>query len=87
MRALREKHAAELAKLEGAEKNTFMAKLNVTQGVNNLKRIPTVINAMRDRGVEVHGVIYDLGTGLLEEVPTDETEDVAVNRITTFETK
>ena len=87
MRALREKHADELAKLEGLEKSTYMAKLNVTQGVNNLKRIPTVIDAMRDRGVQVHGVIYDLATGLLEEVPTDEDDETISKRISTFETK
>lgn len=87
MRALREKHADELAKLEGMEKSTYMAKLNVTQGVNNLKRIPTVIDAMRERGVQVHGVIYDLATGLLDEVPTDEDEETSHKRITAFETK
>jgi len=87
MRALREQHADELAKLEGADKNNYLAKLNVKAGVENLKRIPTVIDAMRERGVQVHGVIYDLATGLLEDLEVGEEEEVGKKRIAAFETK
>ena len=87
MRALREKHADELAKLEGTEKSNFLAKLNVQAGVENLRRMPTVIDAMRDRGLQVHGVIYDLATGLLEDLECNEDKDVGEKRIAAFETK
>ncbi|KAI6807301.1 hypothetical protein KC332_g13553 [Hortaea werneckii] len=87
MRALREKHAAELAKLEGAEKMNHMAKLNVSAGVDVLKRIPTVIDAMRERGLEVHGVLYHLASGKLEEVECKEDESVAKGREEAFERK
>lgn len=87
MRALREKHADELAKLEGTDKTTYMAKLNVEAGVENLRRIPTVIDAMRDRGLQVHGVIYDLATGLLDEVDTSENDETGQKRVSAFETK
>ena len=87
MRMLREKHAEELAKLEGAEKTTYLAKLNVQQGVENLKRMSTVIDAMRDRGLQVHGVIYDLATGLLEDLECSEDEEAGGKRIAAFETK
>ncbi|KAK5174051.1 uncharacterized protein LTR77_001131 [Saxophila tyrrhenica] len=87
MRMLREKHAGELAKLEGKDKSNYMAKLNVQQGVGNLRRIPTVIEAMQERGLQIHGVIYDLGTGLLEDLECGEDEDAVKNRIAAFETK
>ena len=87
MRVLREQHADELVKLEGAEKSTYMAKLNVQAGVENLRRMSTVIDAMRDRGLQVHGVIYDLATGLLNEVECKEDEDTGKKRLAAFETK
>ena len=87
MRVLRERYAEELAKLEGTEKTTYMAKLNVQNGVENLRRIPTVIDHMRERGVQVHGVIYDLATGLLDEVDCSENDDVGKIRVSAFETK
>lgn len=87
MRTLREKHADELAKLEAPEKTTHLAKLNVNAGVETLKRIPTVIDAMAERGLQVHGVIYDLSTGLLDDLEIDEDEGAGKKRIAAFETK
>lgn len=87
MRALREKHADELAKLEGADKSNYMAKLNVKAGVENLKRMNTVIGAMQERGLKVHGVIYDLATGLLDEVDCSEDDTSGETRVATFLTK
>ena len=87
MRKLREDHAAELQKLEGQEKSTCLAKLNVKDGVEKLRRIPTVLEAIRDRGLQVHGVLYDLSTGLLEDLQCDEDKKDADKRIDAFETK
>lgn len=64
---------------------TFLAKKNVQAGVEALKRIPTVIDAMRERGLDVHGVIYHLGTGILEEVDEPEDEKKSTRRVTVFE--
>ncbi|KAK5130737.1 hypothetical protein LTR08_001724 [Meristemomyces frigidus] len=85
MRMLRERHAAELAKLEGAAKTTAMSKINVQAGVEVLRRIPTVLHAIRDRGLKVHGLIYDLDTGLLEEVDCGEPIEMGAARETAFE--
>lgn len=87
MRALREQHADELAKLEGSDKSTYMAKLNVKAGVENLKRMSTVIDAMKERGLKVHGVIYDLATGLLDEVDCSEDDGVGEKRVAAFLTQ
>lgn len=87
MRALREKHAEELAKLEGPEQKTALAKLNVQQGVRVLKSIPTVIDAIRERGLQVHGAFYDLASGIVEEIDCGEHEDVSKAREAAFERK
>ncbi|KAF1822299.1 carbonic anhydrase [Dissoconium aciculare CBS 342.82] len=85
LRLLREKYSDELAAMDEAERGTFLAKENVRAGVEHLKRIPTVINAIRERGLELHGVIYNLGTGKLEEVTCDEDEAFCVKRVAAFE--
>ena len=87
MRALREKHANELGRLEGAEKVNMLTKLNVQAGVNVLRRIPVIVDAIRDRGLQVHGAVYNLGSGVLEEVDYDESEDADKHRRATFELK
>jgi len=87
IRALREKYADELEAMDPSERGTFLAKKNVQAGVETLKRIPVVIDAMRERGVQVHGLLYNLGSGLLEEVETPEEEKVSSKRVTVFERK
>ena len=87
MRILREQHAAELEGLEGAAKTNLLCKLNVQAGVGVLRRIPTVLDAIRDRGLKVHGLLYDLGTGLLEQVDTEEPIDMGAVREKAFERK
>jgi len=84
MRTLREQHAEELDKLEDTERKNLLAKLNVQAGADNLRRMPTVIDAIKERGLEVHGVIYDLGSGILEEVDCSTPEDVAKAREACF---
>lgn len=85
LRALREKFADELAAMPEGERGTFLAKENVKAGVEVLKRIPTVIDAIKERDLEVHGVLYDLSTGQLEDILVDENEQVACKRVACFE--
>ncbi|WPH00260.1 Hypothetical protein R9X50_00308400 [Acrodontium crateriforme] len=87
LRELREKHADELAKLEGAEKTTYLSELNVKAGVEVLRRNPTVIDAMKERDLKVHGVIYDLASGTLREIACEEHETTGSNRVAAFERK
>ena len=60
-------------------------KGDISAGVENLKRIPTVIDAMRERGLDIHGVIYNIDKGLLEEVDEPEDEKYSVRRVKVFE--
>ena len=68
LRQLRLKHAAELEKLEWEERWTRFSELNVMNGVEVIRSNPDVIQAVKDRGLTVHGVIYNLGTGVLREL-------------------
>lgn len=85
MRALREQHAEELEKLDDKEKGTYLAKLNVKAGVERLRRMAPVLEAARDRGLQVHGVIYDLATGQLEDLKCSEGEPATKQRHAAFE--
>lgn len=76
MRELRRKHAAELDKLGSQDaKANRLAELNVLQSIEAIKHNPTVIKAMKERGLTVHGVIYDVPTGQLHQI--DEKKDSA----------
>lgn len=87
LKQLREEHAEELAKLEGQEKSTYLAKLNIKAGVEKLRRLDPVLEAVRDRGLQVHGVLYDLSTGLLEDLQCNEDKADGKKRLDAFETK
>lgn len=55
-----------------------LAELNVVSSVLALKRHPSALMALKKGEIEVWGLLYDVGTGLLEEVeiPADEFEDM-----------
>lgn len=55
-----------------------LAELNVVSSVLALKRHPSALMALKKGEIEVWGLMYDVGTGLLSEVeiPADEFEDL-----------
>ncbi|KAF1997382.1 carbonic anhydrase [Amniculicola lignicola CBS 123094] len=66
VRELRRKHKAELEQLADDDaRATRVAELNVQQGIEVVKQHPTVRQAVRDRGLTVHGLIYDIPAGQL----------------------
>ncbi|GAB7335382.1 hypothetical protein MBLNU13_g07763t1 [Cladosporium sp. NU13] len=87
MRQIREKHSEALSKLSGEEKEDALARLNIQQGVENLRRIPTVVDAIKNRGLKIHGLLYKLADGHLEQIDTAEDEAASECRHTTFELK
>jgi len=87
MRQIREKHAETLNALSPEDKEDALAKLNIQQGVDNLRRIPTVVDAIRDRGLKVHGLLYRLSNGHLEQIDTAEDQKASECRQCTFELK
>ncbi|KAK4623777.1 Carbonic anhydrase [Fulvia fulva] len=87
LRMLREKYADEIEGMDTEKRKKFLAEKNVLAGAENLKRIPTVIDAVRERGLEIHGVIYDVAAGLFEEIECSEDDVVVKKRVAAFERK
>ncbi|KAI9838321.1 MAG: hypothetical protein M1819_005589 [Sarea resinae] len=86
LRALRCQHLDCLAELPSdAERGLKLVELNVRQGVRTLKSYPNVIDAMRDRGLKVHGMVYNVGTGHVQELDTSESVDEVARRLAAFE--
>ena len=50
------------------KKALMLVEANVKQGVETLKQNPFVISAVNERGLQVHGVVYDITCGELKEV-------------------
>lgn len=72
LRTLRRQHLHTLKSLPQAEAAKKMVEYNVLQGVETLKENATVIDAMRDRGVCIHALVYDVACGELRELSTAE---------------
>jgi carbonic anhydrase len=69
VRELRKTHAEELDKLETAdEKATRLAELNVQKSVDAVLKHEAVAEAIKTRGLQVHGVIYDVPTATLKSI-------------------
>ena len=71
MSRLRRKHKSELERLPNDDARAVrVAELNVQQSIAVLKQHPAVKKAASERGLTVHGMIFDIGAGqlrLLEE--------------------
>ncbi|KAL9091826.1 MAG: hypothetical protein Q9159_001198 [Coniocarpon cinnabarinum] len=86
LRQLRLRHAEELDKLSDVEKQQRLVELNVQQGVETLRQNPDIIDAVNSRGLQVHGVVFDLGSGELKSVDTSEENTATERRYAAFRT-
>jgi len=68
LKALAARSAAALEGLSDKEKAVKLVELNVAEGVATLKSNFAVIEAIRDRELKVHGLVYDVGSGHLREL-------------------
>ena len=62
-------------------RSTRLAELNVAASVDSLLKNSNVQTAIAERGLEVHGVLLDVGTGLLREVKTESKIQGSVYRL------
>jgi carbonic anhydrase len=53
---------------------------NVREGVRTLKAMSNIIEATKTRGLQVHGLVYNVGTGELQLLDTEEDATVAKTR-------
>lgn len=86
LRALRRENLHLLESLEYPDRSLKLVELNVRAGVEVLFENPVVIDAIAERGLEVHGLIYNVGTGELRELDIEEDEDVVKSRGIAFKT-
>jgi carbonic anhydrase len=69
LKQLRHRHAAELEEISDSGKKAIrLAELNVASGVETLLDNYVVEEAVRERGLQVHGVIYDIASGRLKDL-------------------
>lgn len=56
------------------QRRNRLVELNIIAQIQHLKRLSNVQAAIKTRGVEVHGFVYDVGSGdaRLLDVPPDE---------------
>jgi len=84
LRALRRENLKLLESLDPKEAALKLVELNVRNGVKVLKENPVVMDAIAERSLEIHGVIYDVATGELNELNIEEDEDTIKSRKTAF---
>lgn len=87
LRKLRRDNLDLLGSLDDKEQSLKMVELNVRSSVNVLEENPVVLDAMTERGLRVHGLIYDVGTGELKELDIEVDDEVIKGRKTAFKTE
>jgi len=71
----------ELEKLDSADaKANRLAELNVFQSIEAVKQNPTVAKAIKERGLTIHGIIYDVPTGQLRQLEEKKVEVESIHR-------
>ncbi|KAL4953796.1 carbonic anhydrase [Aspergillus filifer] len=68
LRSLAREYRSLLKSLDAESAALTLVELNVLAGVRNVLTRKVVRDAVRDRGLRVHGLVYDVGCGRLREV-------------------
>jgi len=69
LKAVRKANLAELDAIEDSGlRGVRLAELNVERGVETLLSMFQVEEAIKERGLKVHGVVYDIGCGKLRDL-------------------
>lgn len=87
LRRLREQNLEEFKTLDSKEAANKLSEINVVQGLRVLKENSVVLDAIQERGLKLHGLIYDVGSGKLRELDTEEPVDVVSKRLAAFRTE
>lgn len=87
LRKLRQQNLELLRTLGPEEGALKMVEMNVLQGVQTLRENSVVVDAIQERGLKLHGLVYDVGCGKLRELETGESEDAVKARLTAFKTE
>lgn len=87
LRQLRERNLAVLQSLSAEEAALKMVELNVREGVNVIQQKGVVLDAIQQRGLQVHGLIYDVGSGILRELDLQDSVEAIRARLAVFKTE
>lgn len=69
LKSVRAANEQELGAIKGdKERAKRLAELNVERGVQVLESCYVVEEAVRERGLQVHGVLYDIGCGKIRDL-------------------
>lgn len=69
LKAVRKANLAELESIADSGKRAVrLAELNVARGVETLLSMFAVEEAIKERGLQVHGVLYDIGCGKVRDL-------------------
>jgi len=68
LKSLRRENESVLKGLREGERATKLAELNVTRGVEGIMGNYVVEDAVKERGLRVHGVIFDIASGRLRDL-------------------
>jgi carbonic anhydrase len=86
LRQLRRENLKLLESMDEKSRGLKLVELNVRQGMDVLTNNPVVLDAITERGLKVHGLIYNVGTGELNELDVEENEEIINSRTTAFKT-
>lgn len=84
LRTLRKDNIKLLESLPDKEAALKLVELNVKNGVKTLKENHTILDAIEGRGLQVHGLIYDIAKGELNELDIQEDEETSTIRQKAF---
>lgn len=87
LRRLRQQNLGLLQSLSPEEGALRIVEMNVLQGVRTLQENHVVLDAIEERGLKLHGLVYDVGSGKLRELETGETDEGVKARLTAFKTE
>lgn len=72
VRGVRAENLAELKEIEDVhDKCKRLSELNVINSVNIIKKNPSFVDAHAAGEIEIHGLIYDVATGIMHELDTE----------------
>jgi len=87
LRQVRERNLATLQKLSPDQAAEKLVELNVRESLNVVTQKSVVLEAIQERGLQVHGLIYDVGSGFLRELDTTDSDEAIKARLVAFKTE
>ena len=87
LRKLRAENAKNWEGLAEGERALKLVEANVRSGVQTLLENADVIEGVKERGVQVHGAVYDIASGEVRELAIEEGEEEGRVRHLAFHTK